>query len=46
MTSAEAWFLKSEAALRGWANAGDAAANYNNGILIHSPNTVWMVAPT
>ncbi len=33
MTSAEAWFLKSEAALRGWANAGDAKTAYNTGIL-------------
>ena len=33
MTSAEAWFLKSEAAMRGWAGAGDAKTNYNNGIL-------------
>ena len=33
MTSAEAWFLKAEAALRGWAGAGNAGANYNKGIL-------------
>jgi len=33
MTSAEAWFLKAEAALRGWAGAGNAGANYNQGIL-------------
>jgi hypothetical protein len=32
MTSAEAWFLKSEAAIRGWAGAGDAGTDYNNGI--------------
>ncbi len=32
MTAAEVWFLKSEAALRGWANAGDAATDYNTGI--------------
>ncbi|MDI3319734.1 RagB/SusD family nutrient uptake outer membrane protein [Pinibacter soli] len=32
MTAAEAWFLKAEAALRGWAGAGDAQTNYNNGI--------------
>jgi hypothetical protein len=33
MTSAEAWFLKAEAALRGWAGAGVAGTDYNNGIL-------------
>ncbi len=32
MTSAEAWFLKAEAALRGWAGAGTAGTDYNNGI--------------
>lgn len=32
MTSAEAWFLKAEAALRGWNNAGDAGTDYNTGI--------------
>lgn len=32
MTAAEAWFLKAEAALYGWKNAGDAAADYNTGI--------------
>ncbi|PSL47628.1 SusD/RagB-like outer membrane lipoprotein [Chitinophaga niastensis] len=32
MTSAEAWFLKAEAALRNWANAGDAQTNYQSGI--------------
>jgi hypothetical protein len=32
MTAAEAWFLKAEAALRGWAGAGDAGTDYNNGI--------------
>ncbi len=32
MTAAEAWFLKAEAALWGWANAGDAAGNYAKGI--------------
>lgn len=31
-TSAEAWFLKAEAALRGWSNAGDAETNYETGI--------------
>ncbi|MBX3254335.1 MAG: SusD/RagB family nutrient-binding outer membrane lipoprotein [Chitinophagaceae bacterium] len=32
MVAAESWFLKAEAALRGWANAGDAKANYETGI--------------
>lgn len=32
MTAAEAWFLKAEAAIRGWAGAGDAMLNYNTGI--------------
>lgn len=32
MTAAEAWFLKAEAAIRGWAGAGNAATNYNTGI--------------
>jgi hypothetical protein len=32
MTAAEAWFLKAEAAIRGWANAGDAGTDYNTGI--------------
>ena len=32
MTSAEASFLKAEAALRGWAGAGTAQANYETGI--------------
>ena len=32
MTAAEVHFLKAEAALRGWANAGDAKANYEAGI--------------
>ena len=31
-TAAEVMFLKAEAALRGWAGAGDAKANYENGI--------------
>ena len=34
MTAAEAWFLKAEAALRGWANAGSAQANYEQGIRV------------
>jgi len=32
MTPAEVSFLKAEAALRGWANAGDAQTNYETGI--------------
>ena len=32
MTSAEVIFLKAEAALRGWSNAGDEKANYEAGI--------------
>ena len=32
MTAAETWFLRSEAALRGWANAGNAKTNYESGI--------------
>lgn len=32
MTTAEVYFLKAEAALRGWAGAGDAQANYEQGI--------------
>lgn len=32
MTAAEAWFLRAEAAVRGWTGAGDAGTNYNNGI--------------
>jgi len=32
MTAAEAWFLKAEAALRGWTAAGTAKDNYENGI--------------
>lgn len=32
MVAAEAWFLKAEAALKGWANAGDAQVNYETGI--------------
>jgi hypothetical protein len=33
MTAAEAWFLKAEAAVLGWAGAGTAKDNYNQGIL-------------
>jgi Susd and RagB outer membrane lipoprotein len=32
MTAAEVWFLKAEAALRGWANAGTVQTDYQNGI--------------
>ncbi len=32
MTCAEAWFLKAEAALRGWAGAGNAQTNYETGV--------------
>lgn len=32
MTAAEVWFLRAEAAVRGFAGAGDANTNYNNGI--------------
>ncbi|RAJ02583.1 SusD/RagB-like outer membrane lipoprotein [Chitinophaga skermanii] len=32
MTAAEAWFLKAEAGLNGWANAGDPKANYEAGV--------------
>ncbi|PKV50300.1 SusD/RagB-like outer membrane lipoprotein [Aquimarina sp. MAR_2010_214] len=32
MTAAEAYFLKAEAALRGWTGAGDAQSNYEMGI--------------
>lgn len=31
-TAAEGWFLKAEAALRGYAGAGDAKTNYENGV--------------
>lgn len=32
MTAAEVWFLKAEAALRGWTGAGDIQTNYETGI--------------
>ena len=32
MTAAEAWFLKAEAAIRGWNGAGNAETDYNTGI--------------
>lgn len=34
MTAAEIWFLKAEAGLRGWANAGDPKTNYEKGITV------------
>lgn len=34
MTTAEVAFLKAEAGLRGWAGAGDAQANYEQGIML------------
>lgn len=33
MTAAEVYFLKAEAALRGWTGAGDAQSNYEQGII-------------
>ncbi len=33
MTGAEAWFLKAEAAIRGWAGAGTAQTDYETGIM-------------
>jgi hypothetical protein len=32
MTAAEIWFLKAEAALRGWAGSGDAKTDYETGV--------------
>jgi len=32
MVASEAWFLRAEAALRGWTNAGDAKTNYETGV--------------
>jgi hypothetical protein len=32
MSAAEVWFLKAEASLRGWAGAGNAKSNYENGV--------------
>lgn len=32
MTAAEVWFLRAEAALRGWSNAGNAKSNYQSGV--------------
>jgi len=34
MTASEVWFLKAEAALRGWNGAGDAQTNYETGISV------------
>ncbi|MEW7281191.1 RagB/SusD family nutrient uptake outer membrane protein [Aquimarina sp. 2201CG1-2-11] len=34
MTAAEVWFLRAEAALRGWTGAGDAKTNYENGVKV------------
>jgi hypothetical protein len=34
MTTAEVYFLRSEAALRGWSGAGDAQGNYETGIMM------------
>ncbi|MBB6498200.1 SusD/RagB family nutrient-binding outer membrane lipoprotein [Pedobacter cryoconitis] len=41
MTAAEVWFLKAEAALRGWTAAGDAQTNYTTGI--QTSMTQWGV---
>lgn len=32
MVAAESWFLRAEAGLRGWANAGDPQTNYETGV--------------
>ena len=32
MTASEVWFLRAEAALRGWAGAGSSIANYESGV--------------
>ncbi len=42
MTPSEIWFLKAEAALRGWANAGDAQTDYETGI--NTSFTQWGVS--
>lgn len=34
MCAAESWFLKAEAALRGWQGAGDAKTNYETGVRV------------
>ncbi|MEI7516765.1 MAG: SusD/RagB family nutrient-binding outer membrane lipoprotein [Betaproteobacteria bacterium] len=38
ITAAEVSFLKAEAALRGWAGAGDAKTNYENGVRLSFAN--------
>ena len=38
ITAAEVSFLKAEAALRGWTGAGDAKANYENGVRLSFAN--------
>ena len=43
MTGAEVWFLKAEAALRGWTGAGTAQTDYETGIT--TSMTQWGVAP-
>lgn len=43
MTGAEVWFLKAEAALRGWTGAGTAQADYVTGITTSMAQ--WGVAP-
>jgi hypothetical protein len=42
MTAAESWFLKAEAALRGWSGAGDAKSDYETGI--NTSFTQWGVS--
>jgi len=42
MTAAEVWFLKAEAALRGWQNAGDPQTDYETGIM--TSMTQWGVS--
>jgi len=42
MTAAEIWFLKAEAALRGWAGAGSAQTDYQTGI--QTSMTQWGVS--
>ena len=34
MSASEVYFLRAEAALRGWMNAGDAGTHYNNGVTV------------
>lgn len=42
MSAAEVWFLKAEAALRGWSGAGDAKIDYETGIQVSM--TQWGVS--